>query len=99
MILSLSTAMAQTPTPSPNCQSIVRECKEVIDKADKALAEKDKQIDLYHTSLDHANSVIALQMAHINDSDAELSAWYRQPLVVGGIGISVGVLLLELLKK
>lgn len=89
---------APSPTPS-NCSQVVRDCNAALDKAQKAIDAQAHEIDLYKTEVDtQGKQIVELNQKIIEDQSKE-SAWYRNPVIVGVLGILVGSVTYAYLRK
>lgn len=74
-------------------------CRDVINAANKALDDKGKALDLANLAIDqckHSNGDLQGKVDQTND---ELSKWYRQPIVMFLFGAAAGSLAYGLLRK
>lgn len=83
------TATAQNP---PNCRDVIKACDETIAEKNKALELADLTIK---SCLTHGTRV----QFQLNEAKEELDKWYRQPLLVFGIGVLVGGVSYSVLRK
>ena len=67
------------------------ECTDVIKKCDETIAEKNKTIELkdlaVRNCLEHGISV----QYQLNETKAELAAWYHNPVILIPLGILGGI--------
>lgn len=84
-----TTAMAQ---PKP-------ECKDVIAACDKALEDKNKALTLANLAITNCIKHGTNVQLQLNEKTDELNRWYRQPLIVGIIGVLVGGVAYSLLEN
>lgn len=66
------------------------DCKQLTDKADKIIAEQQKTIDLYKQKDAQQTKNLVDLSTSLDDKTAQLSAWYRNPFIVGTLGLLVG---------
>jgi hypothetical protein len=81
VVLALTTA-ASAHQSNPGCDEVVKECREVIEAADKAINEKNYELQIHRDLLD-------IKDARIKD----LEAWYREPKYTIPIGILLGLII------
>lgn len=74
-------------------------CKEVIQKCDKALADKNKELELADLAIQRCNEVNGHLKHELEDTKDERDAWYRNPLVMGLFGVIVGGVAVGVLNK
>lgn len=75
------------------------DCRDVIASCDKAIEEKNKALTLANLAIKacirHGTEV----QLQLNEKTEELDRWYRNPLLVGALGIVVGGVAFSLLNK
>lgn len=74
-------------------------CKEVIAQCDKTIEAKNKAIELSNLALKSCSEQSGLAQTELNNSNEKLNAWYRNPFIVGFMGVLVGGLSYAILKK
>ena len=70
-------------------------CQEVIQKADKALADKDKQIEIRDLRLKDAEVQTAKLSSDLKETQDKLSSIWRNPWFYFGVGVITGAVLLK----
>lgn len=73
-------------------------CDEVISKCDAALAAKNKQIQKLELGLTKQTERVADLSQQVEDKNQQLQAWYRNPLIVGALGLVAGAALITWAK-
>lgn len=71
-----------------NCKT---QCKEVIQKCDKALSDKNKAIKSADKVISTCKEQNGKLITQVKEKDEDLNKWYRNPFVVGLLGIAVGL--------
>lgn len=66
-------------------------CGDVITACDKALAHKDGAIGGLQMVVLQRDELIKMQKTTIEEQDAKLSAWYRNPWLLLGLGVVAGM--------
>ncbi len=74
-------------------------CSTVIKACDKALAAKNKTIDSYKAGLDKSKDLLVTLQKDVESKDAQLSAWYRNPILMVLIGATIGVITIGVIKR
>lgn len=95
-MLVLSLFLQGIPSKSyADCQS---DCRNALSAADTLIRDLKKEIDLCQLIVTiQQQSIVTLTLQ--NDEKAEqLSSAFRNPFILGGIGISMGVIAVILLK-
>jgi hypothetical protein len=79
-------AMADPQSALKACEQRVTRCEEALDKAFTALeAERE-----FATELERQNNRLQNLVAVQNEIIEDKSAWYRDPLFVGVLGVALG---------
>jgi hypothetical protein len=73
-------------------------CEEVISKCDSALEAKNKQIKKLELGLTTQTERVADLSSQLEDKNQELQAWYRNPFVVGALGLVAGAAVITFAK-
>lgn len=73
--------------------SSAQTCDEVLTACDRALNFQIEMNEAQRELLVDMESLNRAQADLISQKNNQLEAWYRNPFVVGGVGISVGVIL------
>lgn len=81
-----------TPKPKVTCEQIISAC-------DKALAERDKEIDLSGQTIKGLQGQNATLIKNNDSLRGSMGAWYRNPFVTVILGVAVGGIGYSLLKK
>lgn len=90
MLLSiLTTSITATAT----------DCTDVIKAADAAIDAKKKEVAICRLALTQSLEENTRLNADVKDKDEKLGAWYRNPFIVGPIGISIGIIGASILLK
>lgn len=76
----------------------VSDCKEALNKADTVISDLKKEIDLYKLTVKTSQDALANCKIDVNEKNGELMSPFRNPFFVGSIGISIGAVLVLLLK-
>jgi chromosome segregation ATPase len=74
------------------------DCNKALEACDQALEAKDELIQKYTSALDGCNKQVIQLSVDLEKIQAEKSAWYRNPLVVGLLGVVTGFVASQLLK-
>lgn len=90
LTLSPSMTLAETDTPS---------CKDVIGKCDKALADKNKALDLSDLALKTCEKDNGQLATKLEEADRVNTRWYHNPIVMFVFGAAAGTLTYTLIKK
>lgn len=85
--MSISLAQASPPSP-PSCADVILAC-------DKALSAKDTQIKDLGVVVDLQKSQDSYLTDTVTRQSAELSAWYRNPLIMMLIGGAITAVLVK----
>lgn len=85
-VTSTSTA-APSPTPSPD------PCLEIIKAADKALEDKDKQIEVRDTQIKGEQELLVKAQTDRDAAKKSSNAWYKNTFLTVGTGVAAGALL------
>lgn len=88
--------MAQTPS---ECKPVVDKCRRALDACDTALEEKNGALTLADLAITNCNHETALNKQRADDMREELGTWYRNPLIVGTLGVIAGFATFRLLTK
>jgi hypothetical protein len=73
-------------------------CEEVIAKCDAALAAKNTQIKKLELGLTAQTERVADLSSQLEDKNSQLQAWYRNPFVVGALGLVAGAAIITFAK-
>ncbi len=65
-------------------------CRSAITAADRVIADQQKEIESYKTETDTLTKRITDLNVSLNEKIHADEAWYRNPFVIGAIGIIVG---------
>lgn len=88
--MSISTITRADP---PGPETVKRPtCKDVIAAADKALAAKDKAYEAASKTITDQTKIIADQQATIDTDLSKLHSVSRNPIAMGSLGITTGLL-------
>lgn len=86
----MAKGQAQAPTPEQvrlvACEKRVASCEEALDKTFTAL-ESERE---YATELERQNNRLQAFIQVQSDVIEEKSAWYRDPLLIGIMGVALG---------
>lgn len=86
--------------PAPqNCDAVKKSCMEVIEAADKVIAEQKAGLDLRQKAIDSCNNDNGRLRVDLQEAQESASAWYRSPVFVGVTGALVGILAYSYLTK
>ena len=70
-----------------DCRS---DCKIALDAADKVIANLKEEISIHKQYEEKQEAVIIDLTVSLNEKNQALEAWYRNPFVVGALGLVVG---------
>lgn len=71
----------------------------MIQAATQAIQDQKKVIDLQKLAIRDSVQTIDTQAIIIKDQDKELSAWYRNPIVMLPLGILTGIVVYGTISK
>jgi peptidoglycan hydrolase CwlO-like protein len=91
---SSSSQAEPSPTPStkPTCSDLIKAC-------DKALEAKDKEIKLSDLAVKTAKDDITRLNKEVEEKNGQLSAWYRNPVVLFVAGSIAGMFIFNLTTR
>lgn len=93
LAMAQPTINSAKPRPTPSPTATARQCDSVIKKCDDTLKEKNKALDLADLALKKCQDQNAAKNKELDSLRESNSAWYKNPFIVGIIGIAAGVVL------
>lgn len=78
--------------------SVRLSCEDVISKCDAAIAAKNKHIEKLELGLTTQTQRVADLSSQLEDKNSELQSWYRNPFVVGALGLVAGAAVITFAK-
>lgn len=81
-----------------DCQTTLEKCDKAVKACGDALDARKKEVSLCNLALTQTledNSSLRIQ---IDNKEAELNKWYRNPIIMGVLGVAAGVLVIEAVK-
>lgn len=85
--------------PQANCDSVKKSCMEVIEAADKVIADQKEGLDLRQKAIDSCDQDNSKLRGDLQSVQESADAWYRSPVVIGLTGVIVGVLAYRYLEN
>lgn len=79
-----------TKRASATCDSVLDKCVVAVAECRIAKDERNKEVELCRLGLTQAREYGGLMTEKVIERDDQLSAWYRNPFVVGVIGVLIG---------
>lgn len=92
-------ARAEPPDCKPQIDTERKRCQVVLDQCDKTIAAKDKALELSDLAIKDCVKANGELQTQVNNTNDQLSAWYRNPFIMFGIGVLAGGVTYGLLKK
>lgn len=87
----------------PDCKSETdaerAKCKKVIEQADRTIAAKNKALELSDLAFKSCTENSGRLQTDLNDRNEELSSWYRNPWIMGGLGLLAGAAAYAIIKR
>lgn len=83
MILLLSISLSIQTALATNCNDVIQACEKAIDAKNEQIIELGKGLDLITTQNVELRDIVTTQ-------DKQLSAWYRNPFIMLGLGVIAG---------
>jgi hypothetical protein len=88
----LVTQVSPKTAKADPCEPIRKQCNNILDKCDKALDAKNKQLELSDLTIKKcAEKGTKLEIENGVQKE-ELGRWYRNPWIVGALGLLGGAL-------
>lgn len=81
-----------------DCPTTLEKCDKALTACDAALEARKKEVSLCNLALTQTldqNYNLNLQL---DDKNAELNKWYRNPFVVFALGVAAGIVVIEAVK-
>lgn len=73
-------------------------CEEVLDKCGQAVEAKNKHIQKLELGLAKQTERVVDLSSQLEDKNSQLQAWYRNPFVVGALGLVAGAAVITFAK-
>jgi peptidoglycan hydrolase CwlO-like protein len=89
-IFVTQTGLAETKSPS---------CRDVIKACDETIASKNKALEISNLAIKEAQKQVGDLTTQVNDKNEQLSAWYRNPFILGMLGVLAGGLATAIVIK
>jgi hypothetical protein len=87
---TLSATAWATPSPTPTAKVT---CQDVIKACDQALEDKNKAIEKLNLGLAESTKQAGELSVELDKKEKQLSAWYRNPFILIGLGLLGGVII------
>ncbi len=75
------------------------DCKDVIQKCDAAIAAKERQVSLCDLALRQSIERGTMLTLEVQEKDAQLSAWFRNPFTTVTVGALLGLVVAGIALK
>lgn len=82
-----------------NSCDLAEKCKDVIAKCDATIEAKNKALGLCNLALVKAEESNGALQTQVTDKNDQLGSWYRNPFIVGIMGVLAGGAAYALIKK
>lgn len=81
-----------------DCNSQLKSCDEALTAAGEVIEAKKKVISLCNLGLSQTLEKNKILKIEVDEKSRELDAWYRNPFIVGALGIAAGIVIIEVAK-
>lgn len=82
-----------------DCREPIRKCNEALAACDSTIKEKNKALELADLTIKKCVESGITKQYQLNEAKAELDKFYRNPWIMGGLGILTGFILSKTVLK
>ena len=86
------------PNAIADCESTLEACDKAVETCKKAKEAKDGALQLCNLALTESIDEVARLNGVVDERNEQLDAWYRNPFIMGILGVAAGIVIIEVAK-